>query len=251
MTVPASPPNELALIGDKGELCVRFDDDECHLLPGDDLVFGREADLVIDSNPHLHRHLGRFRWRDGVWWLANLGSAIALDVCDARSLSHLTITPGRSAPVPFVDSRVRFRAGSAVYELAVTSGQVVDLAAVSGTLVAAGGTTTISAARMSLNAEQRLLLVALAERRLRHPALPPSEIPPNKQVADRLGWAITKFNRKLDYLCALFGRCGVAGLKGDVAGLASNRRERLVEHVITAGLITPHDLDLLDSSASN
>ena len=56
---------------------------------------------------------------------------------------------------------------------------------------------------------------------------------------------MTKFNRKLDNLCARFDRLGVPGLKGDVAGLASNRRERLVDHVITTGIIRPDDLQRL------
>lgn len=232
MTSGAEEPLRVEFAGD----CWELDRD-------DSITFGREADIVIDTNPHLHRRLGRLRWHDGVWWLSNVGSAIALDVCDAASPSRMTIAPGTSAPVPFRSNQVRFKAGGAAYELLVTTSQGHELDDPSGLLAAS---TTIDGSRVALNHEQRLLLVALAERRLRDRTLPPSEIAPNRVVADRLGWALTKFNRKLDNLCARFDRLGVAGLKGDVAGLASNRRERLVDHAITAGLIRIEDLALLE-----
>lgn len=232
MTGDADDVVQIEFAGDRWE----FDRD-------DTVTFGREADIVIDTNPHLHRRLGRLRWHDGVWWLTNLGSSIVLDVCDAASPSRMTIAPGTSAPVPFRSNEVRFKAGAGVYELLVTTRQEHELDDPSGLL---GGSTTIDGSRVALNHEQRLLLVALAERRLRDRTLPPSEITPNRVVADRLGWALTKFNRKLDNLCSRFDRLGVAGLKGDVAGLASNRRERLVDHAITAGLIRVEDLALLE-----
>lgn len=228
--------------GGDQELIVTFADEVWHLTPGEELTFGREADIEIDTNRHLHRRLGRFRHHEGGWWLANVGSAIAIEVCDEASPSHLTISPGASAPMPFANSQVRFRAGTAAYELTTTTrllpGPVPDAESLAGS-------ETITATNVTLNDEQRLLLLALAERRLLDRSAPHTDIPPNKQVADRLGWAMTKFNRKLDNLCARFDRLGVVGLKGDVAGLASNRRERLVDHVITAGLLRPDDLALL------
>jgi len=109
------------------------------------------------------------------------------------------------------------------------------------------GPPTIRSTEVPLNDEQRLLLVTLAELRLRDRGAPSSAIPPNRVVSQRLGWSTTKFNRKLDNLCGKFHRLGVAGLKGDSGALASNRRERLVNHVLTTGLIARSDLELLDA----
>ena len=61
-----------------------------------------------------------------------------------------------------------------------------------------------------------------------------------------LGWAITRFNRKLDNVCDKLDKQGVAGLRGGPGKLASNRRTRLVEYAVGTRLVTPEDLALLD-----
>ncbi len=52
-----------------GRLYLDFCGDELVLEPGGSLTFGRCADLVVDDNPYLHRRLGRFVDRGGVWCL--------------------------------------------------------------------------------------------------------------------------------------------------------------------------------------
>ena len=93
-----------------------------------------------------------------------------------------------------------------------------------------------------LTDEQRLLLLALAEGTLRDPHNS-DELPTNRAVARRLGWSITKFNRKLDNLCNRFTKLGVGGLRGSIDQLATDRRRRLVEHAIESGLIARSQLD--------
>ena len=66
-----------------------------------------------------------------------------------------------------------------------------------------------------------------------------------RAAADRLGWTLTKYNRKLDNLCAKFEARGVRGLHGASDRLANNRRARLVEYAISAGLVTRADLAVL------
>ncbi len=208
------------------------------------LTFGRDADLEIDTNPYLHRRVGVFRQRNGDWWVSNTGTAIALEVCDDASPSRLTVAPGTSTPVPFQQSVVRFQAGPSVYELNLV---MPDSPWFDEVAEPNEGPPTIRSAEVSLNDEQRLLLVTLSELRLRDRGAPNSAIPANRVVAQRLGWSTTKFNRKLDNLCGKFHRLGVAGLKGDSGALASNRRERLINHVLTTGIITRADLELLDA----
>ena len=71
-------------------------------------------------------------------------------------------------------------------------------------------------------------------------------MPTSAGAALRLGWTITKFNRKLDNVCDKLTRNGVRGLHGDARNLATNRRARLVEYALSARLVTTHDLALLD-----
>ncbi len=73
-------------------------------------------------------------------------------------------------------------------------------------------------------------------------------LPTNKSVAHRFGWSMTTFNRKLDRMCKKFARSGVSGLVGGPGGLASDRRTRLVEHLVSSGAITLADLDLLEEN---
>ena len=103
---------------------------------------------------------------------------------------------------------------------------------------------TIALGDLPLTDEQRLLLLALAEPTLRDPH-GTDELPANRAAARRLGWSITKFNRKLDNLCSRFSKLGVGGLRGSVDQLATDRRRRLVEHAVESGLITAAQLDRL------
>lgn len=224
------------------ELQIDFAGELIEVHPDACLSFGRDAHLEVDTNPFLHRRVGIFRQRNGEWWLSNVGTAIAIEICDEGSPSRMTIAPGACTPMPFQTAVVRFQAGPSVYELIVDQPHSTSFGQIEDVFDAS---PMKGLATVPLNYEQRLLLVALAELRLRDCG--ESSIPPNRTVASLLGWTTTKFNRKLDNLCAKFDRLGVSGLKGSSSGLASKRRERLVEHVLTIGLITRNDLELLDS----
>jgi hypothetical protein len=72
-------------------------------------------------------------------------------------------------------------------------------------------------------------------------------LPTSRAAAARLGWKLTKFNRKLDNVCAKVGKAGVSGLHGDLSDLATNRRQRLVDFAVTSQVVTRDDLALLES----
>jgi hypothetical protein len=71
-------------------------------------------------------------------------------------------------------------------------------------------------------------------------------LPSSNGAADRLGWTVTKFNRKLDNVCDKLEKLGVRGLHGERGELASGRRSRLVEYAIATRLVTRDDLTLLE-----
>ena len=70
-------------------------------------------------------------------------------------------------------------------------------------------------------------------------------LPSSAEAAERLGWTVTKFNRKLDNVCQKFDRLGVQGLHGGPGRLASDRKARLVEYAVAARVVGLADLDLL------
>ena len=211
------------------------------LEPGESLEFGRSAQLAIDDNPYLHRRMGRFEFRNELWMLHNTGRSLYLTVLDLHSQSQAVIAPGRQIAFTFAPALVRFRAGRTTYELIVEGLQ-------SPAVVEDGSEYTIDTFRFSdfpLTPTQRLLVVALAEQTLRDPGSG-VQIPNSSQVANRLGWTITQFNRKLDNVCAKLTKVGIANLHGGPGALASNRRRTLVEFAMESGLVDAADLELLD-----
>ena len=212
---------------------------------GDELTFGRQADLHIDDNRHLHRVLGRFWSRGDSWWLTNEGRSITIQIADADSRSNVVLAPGSEIALSFPNSVLRFRAGVTDYEVAVhvpdrgADEHDDDDDALDADDDDAGD--TIALGDLVLADEQRLLLLALAEGTLRDPHNT-DDLPTNRAVARRLGWSITKFNRKLDNLCNRFTKLGVGGLRGSIDQLATDRRRRLVDHAVESGLITRSQL---------
>ena len=160
------------------------------------------------------------------------------------------LAPGSEIALSFPNSILRFRAGVTDYEVARAGARPVRRRArrrrddpFDADDTDDGG-DTIALGDLLLADEQRLLLLALAEGTLRDPH-GNDELPTNRAVARRLGWSITKFNRKLDNLCNRFTKLGVGGLRGSIDQLATDRRRRLVEHAVESGLIDRSQLVLL------
>jgi hypothetical protein len=213
--------------------------------PGQPFLLGREGDIVLDDNPYLHRRfLMISRAGDGLWWLANLGSLLSATVADESGHLQAYLAPGGRLPLVFPRTVVWFTAGPTTYEFDVF------LADAGFTPIAVGtpsgsGTTTIG--QVSFTPSQRLLILALAEPLLRN-GRGASALPTSAQAADRLGWPLTTFNRKLDNVCAKLTQAGVRGLHGGPDRLAVNRRARLVEYAVAARLVTVELLPLLDQA---
>jgi hypothetical protein len=91
--------------------------------------------------------------------------------------------------------------------------------------------------------------VALAEQMLRQSSPGRGEIPSSAEVAEKLHWSMTTFNRKLDNVCEKLDKVGVAGLRGGRGKLATNRRQRLVEYAVATRLVSADDLYLLERNA--
>jgi hypothetical protein len=223
-------------------LGVEFLGERWELEAGQDFNFGRAGDLCVDeSNLYMHRVVGLVRHVGDTWWLHNVGEWLELEVRSDTGSRH-TLTPStRLALIARCD--VRFTAGKARYEITLVPS---DPPANPGEVrVVADVPSTNRFGVVELNDEQRLLVVALCEDQLGGTGDHQS-VPSNRAVAHRLGWSITKFNRKLDYLCRRLASEGVPGLRGGVGHRASDRRGRLIEHALVTGMVSDDDLALLD-----
>lgn len=213
--------------------------------PQKDSVFdiGREGELEVDDNPYLHRKFLQIEWQNGIWWLSNVGSMLSATVADVSGGMQAWVAPGSRIPLVFGQTRVVFTAGPTTYEFDVhlkTPAFRQDSPNSDD-----GGETTIGPVRFTDS--QKALIVALAEPMLQRDGTGFTSIPSSAAAAKRLGWALTRFNRKLDNVCDKLDRVGVAGLRGGAGKLATNRRARLVEHAVTSQLVTAEDLHLLET----
>ncbi|PJI94982.1 hypothetical protein [Luteimicrobium subarcticum] len=206
---------------------------------------GREGDLAIDDNPYLHRRFLRVTHEFGIWWLSNVGGLLSATVCDADGGVQSWLAPGTRLPLVFGRTTIVFTAGPTTYELSARLEDAPYTQAVHPDPDDAGdGTVTIGVVPFTVS--QRQLIVALAEPMLRRDGTGLSELPSSADAAARLGWAMTRFNRKLDNVCDKLDRIGVKGLRGGPASHAKNRRARLVEYAVASRLVTSADLPLLD-----
>lgn len=233
---PGTAPTEAARV------TVEFAGEYFPVEPGARFILGREGDLAIDDNLFLHRHFLTIEHSGALWWLSNVGTRLTATVTDAGGRVQAWLAPGARLPLVFEVTTVIFSAGPTTYELTVHAAEPTfhDVASDHDD----GGQSTIG--DVPLTASQRLLILALAEPLLRREGTGMSELPTSAKAAERLGWTVTRFNRKLDNVCDKLDRIGVPGMRGGARSFATNRRARLVEHAIAARLVTRDDLPLLD-----
>lgn len=224
-----------------GRLYVDFCGEGHVVSPPDSLSFGRAADLEVDDNPYLHRVVGRFDHRNGHWVLGNVGASTVLNVTDHDGATAVALAPGRSLGLAMAEFSVAFVAGRTRYEIDAALEEIED--PLEADLTSHGGQSTLEWGVVELNDDQRTLLVDLAAGRLSDPHAGDWAPDPKGACARRLGWSLSKYNRKLDHLCEKLDRAGVPGLCGAEGVQASDRRRLLVEHAVTAGLVTRADLD--------
>lgn len=222
-------------------VAVEFCGERYEVPHGGTFTIGREADLVVDENPFLHRRFLKISNHSELWWIANIGSQLSATVADEAGLVQAWLAPGAQIPLVFQHSEVWFTAGATTYELDVFCDEP-SFNVVPPEDPAVGPTTY---GRTSFTPEQRLLLIALSEPMLRKRVRGAVNAPSSAEAAARLGWTVTKFNRKLDYICQKLERMGVRGLHGGPDRLATDRKSRLVEYALAARLVRPEDLGLL------
>jgi hypothetical protein len=209
-------------------------------------VIGREGPLELDDNPYLHRRFLEIVRHEDLWWIHNVGSRLSATLADPDGSTQAWLAPGARLPLVYARTVVLFTAGPTTYELTVDNDDPAFLP--TRPVQDEVGETTVGP--VELTASQRLLVLALAEPVLTGRGTT-ATIPTSAQAAARLGWALTRFNRKLDNVCDKLHRHGVRGLRGGPGRLAVNRRARLVEHAVASRLVVAEELALLDTPAAS
>ena len=229
----------------KAGLKVLFCGEEFPAVSGRQLTIGRCGDVQIDDNPYLHRSFLVVLEECGLWWLSNVGSTLTATVADSEGRFQAWLAPGARIPLALNRILVWFTAGPTTYDFEI----VVDnpaFVSVTTAPVAQDHCGQETVGRVSFTADQKLLVVALCESFLSRGYPGTSQIPSSAAAAARIGWTLTRFNRKLDNVCQKLAAAGMRGLHGGVGALASSRKSRLVEHALATRLVTVPDLLLLD-----
>lgn len=217
--------------------------------PGGVFQIGRTGDLEIDDNPYLHRQFLEIAHADGLWWVTNVGTRLPAHLTDPRGLMRTTLAAGARLPLVFPLTLLTFTAGSTTYELLLEIDAALYTPPPPEPATSAAD-ATIGPSEFTIS--QKLAVLALAEPLLRRVGTGTSQVPTAVEAAARLGWAQSRFNRKLDNICEKLEKSGVQGLRGEYGATAANRRVLLVEYAVSTLLVTAQDLPLLeDESRSN
>src|SRR5690606_5991086 len=225
-------------------LQVEFCGEWYDLDPSTPFQIGREGDLEVDDNPYLHRRFLTINHHDGLWWLENVGSRLSATGSDGERNVQAWLPPGARPPPVLAHTPVLLPAGPPPSQPRIAGDEPTFTSSVTERTQV--GETTIGP--VTFTDCQKLLILALAEPVLRGRGSTAS-IPTSADAAKRLGWSITRFNRKLDNVCEKLSRHGVRGLRGGQQQLAVNRRARLVEHSVASRLVVAADLELLEKNA--
>lgn len=211
--------------------------------PGALFVIGRSGDLVIDEeNSFLHRQFLTIECHDRLWWLSNTGNRLSATIADEEGSFQGWLAPGAQVPLVFPKLVVWFTAGPSTYDFEIH----METTCFEHSPIRKESDGTVTLGPVALTAEQKLLLVCLCEGLLRDRAAGAARIPQSADLARRLGWPVTKFNRKLDAICEKLADAGVRGLRGGQLGAASSRKARLAEYAMAGRLVSNEDLSLLD-----
>jgi hypothetical protein len=229
--------------GSEAHLVVEFCGEEYVVTPDATFTIGRDGDLSVDpDNSYLHRRLIELGWDAGFWWISNVGSRLSVTVSGEVGSLQSIIGPGARLPVVLPECSMLFTAGPTTYEVNLAA--QVPVFDVVRQETSELGEATLGA--VVLTDSQFRLVLGLCENVLRRIGSGPADVPTNAAVAQRLGWSITTFNRKLDNVCDKFDRAGVKGLRGGPGRNAVGRRARLVEYAVAARIVRPEHLPLLD-----
>lgn len=194
------------------------------------ITLGRAADFPVgEDDEFMHRRFLQF-WADGsTWMVTNHGGRLTAGIHPRAdtSFSEMRVGPGASLPLPLGESAVVFGTSDRTYELHLTVARTLRPPEVGVPPV--GGDSTIG--QFMPNAEQTLLLQALAGPLVKNPGAGMDEVPSVRDLEGTLGWSQKKINTKIDYLCRTLENNGLPGFSAR-SGNAPTRRLALARYAL-------------------
>jgi len=217
-------------------LIVTFEEARYQVTGDEPFTFGRAGTLRIDdTNRELHRVQGVLRYATDTWWLFNHARSTSMVVTHLHSPSFSRVAPASATALPWGACAITFSAGKANYRIEVDDPHRDEPSEPDAHVPI--GDATLTSGQLIFNEEQFQLLAVISEPRIAGP-ISEADLYSNRQIAQRLGWSLTKVNRKLDNLCIKLDKAGIQGLRGDIAGAATQRRLNLANFGVESGLIT-------------
>lgn len=204
-------------------------------------VFGRaEADDIVGldaTDMGISASAGSVEFEWDLWWVVNRSTKRRLLIEAAPGTRPVELAPGQRQVLS--SARTTVLVPGAIYTHRVEV--CLPVAAVAALRVqTAGGGDTITAGDVTLSERDRQAVVALFAGYLR--AFPRHDPHPvsYQQAAEVLGppWTRTTVRKQIERLKARLARAGVY-----VDGVHSN--EQLADHLLSVGLLSPVDLDVL------
>lgn len=210
----------------RSELTVRFVGEVYK--PDAELTFGRHADLTLDENNFLHRRAGRFRLRDGTWWLENVGGRLRLTMVSSDG-SLLDLQPGSSSPLLGDSGEVSVTAGPTRYSLEYEL-QRIQMAITDSASYRISGADTMTYGPI-LTPRETDFVVVMAQGRLTGRLGP---IPSHGEIAEIWGVSAKTVDNTLQRLRTKLRSQNINSVTSS---------ETLIEYLVTQGLVSMADLE--------
>lgn len=214
------------------------------------ISFGRSRACTIKldaSRPDsgLSRFAGRFRREDHRWHLDNESDLLDLTV-DIDGGLFAVVKPGAAsfALPPGASGRVTIQTKQfypIAFMVAVEGGTLPAPALAAAAVFIGEPTTEDMATGLGLTDDERAMLAALCEARLRIPTPGPWFVPPAAAVCDRLGIPSKRAEKIVDSLAIKLSPY-VEGLTGDNRARATTRRQRIADFALQTKCVTVADL---------
>lgn len=214
---------------------VAADGDRFELRPGDEFTFGRSQRCTLCLDPldvGISRTAGCVEYAEGTWWLRNRSESRSFDVV-------------RNGIRSVAGPRVRHAVDGELL-VVVTGSEGRHYIELTGPELDAPAETTMTGLPtavgqdVKLNQKDRLALAVLFEGYLRDGAAHDPWPRTYDSAVARLGWTRAALVHRIDYLRERLRKAGVPNLYGQRA------MAFLAEHVLTTGMLTKADLELLE-----
>lgn len=224
----------------QARVTVTVEDQTFEVGPEESFSFGRSPGSSICLDPDdqaISRRAGSLDFEGSTWWVVNRSTVRPLSIVDDLGFRSV-LGPGRRAAV-LGRTRVIVDGTSRSHTICIEVEGIEPEVRDSGRDAPPPGAPTATGEQVLISPADRLALVALfagyLEEGKKYDPYPKSYA----AAAARLGWPRTTLVKRIEYLRTRLDQAGVPNMSGWMA------LTNLAEYVISRGIITKADLDLI------